>query len=296
MAQLCPCGLIGDNCTTLDPALSSFNDALSDFCDPEGFAECFVDSQYGSKCVCVCGYEGFLCETRKEPLLYIQILGFLVSILFIVGGIFAIVKMNTPFDSVFPKKASSASDGGILPSKIFLVYRLCIMLIGIIILISSLVRFGLDQLRFFTYWVWISFTIYFCLASYVSVKHNFPELFKQTEIKVDFGNTEKILFVLFEVVFVLALMITILTWLLILPEEESKGREEDLLTPRSYFFHGGNVALLLIDFIFTDVLFVHKHVLYGLVVMNTYFRLLISFLCTTWNNAAFFRIQETTMS
>eukprot|EP00924_Labyrinthula_sp_SR-Ha-C_P003045 maker-scaffold_50-snap-gene-0.1-mRNA-1 protein AED:0.17 eAED:0.17 QI:101/1/1/1/1/1/2/50/351 len=270
MSQLCPCGLSGENCSILDPALDSLDEALDELCSAEGFQECFTDSDLGANCVCECGFTGDLCETRQEPLLYIQILGILIPLLLIGICIYAIYAINTPMDTSFPRNPERLVDGGILPASVLLVYRFCVMLIGYIILGSTLSRFGLDELRFFTYWTWIGFTFYFTLATYLSYKYVFPGTLGGSSFKIDFSKWDRTLFVTFEVMFVITIIITILTWLILFPLEQENGTEGDLLALRSYFFHGGNAGFMLVDFFFTSVIFIHKHVFYSMLVVSTY--------------------------
>lgn len=63
----CPCGFSGDNCTEATSVLVLDANFVNETCSPDGFESCFIgEEEIG--CVCKCGWEGELCETRLVPL------------------------------------------------------------------------------------------------------------------------------------------------------------------------------------------------------------------------------------
>ena len=69
MQERCPCGLIGENCTGLDPRLKTYDEAMTELCLDEGFDSCLIGSG-SSRCFCRCGWSGTLCESQDVPLLF----------------------------------------------------------------------------------------------------------------------------------------------------------------------------------------------------------------------------------
>eukprot|EP00924_Labyrinthula_sp_SR-Ha-C_P012584 maker-scaffold_10-snap-gene-11.0-mRNA-1 protein AED:0.06 eAED:0.06 QI:104/0.5/0.33/1/1/1/3/0/347 len=268
--QSCPCGLIGDDCLDLDPRLNSPSDALDELCSEEGFSNCFVSGTYGAVCVCNCGFKGDLCEEKKEPLGYNQILSFVVPILIFLAIGFGFKRWDPWNHSVFEKKGKNLTEGrGFITPVFLLVYRVLLPLSGIIILALEVAEDGAGEFRTFTNITWMGLILTYFIGAYLSFQ-KVTNQEAQNEDPLEHSNVEKAFFILFSSVLVLEVFIFVVVWGYLYPTLLTTGQEDDVANVRSYFFHGIYILFMGLDFFTTSIKVVPSHFLFVLTALALY--------------------------
>lgn len=151
-------------------------------------------------------------------------------------------------------------------STYILLYRACACVLSVAVLVSLAQSDPELLVITFTRWNWLLLTSFFCVATFISVRHAChtqatPELgadeagSKQVtdEARNGLSFLERVYMVLLIVELPSTFFVALVTWTVLLPLALGTGREEEVLNVPSYFTHAGNIVLMLGEFLLTRV-------------------------------------------
>eukprot|EP00924_Labyrinthula_sp_SR-Ha-C_P004351 maker-scaffold_3-snap-gene-21.6-mRNA-1 protein AED:0.27 eAED:0.27 QI:126/0.33/0.25/1/1/1/4/0/332 len=273
----CPCGLTGENCTELVDGLKSLDQALQDFCSPDFSGGCIISDTQGASCDCDCGYEGDLCDEKIDPLSFNWVLCILIPLMVILLALNRIGNLSEYNKEIF----SSSPKGLVEPNytfvspKLLLIFRLLMLMLGLVVLGRSLDRAGILIFGAFTIWNWTFFTCIFLSGFALSMKHHGIkyEDASVTDSDLDdetFSSWEQLHYIAVEVEFPSTILIALVVWVVLLPVARETDDEGRLLHFNSYMFHAANVGFMYIEILCTNIKIHIRHFWYVLLWVGCY--------------------------
>lgn len=148
--------------------------------------------------------------------------------------------------------ASSMTESTIGSPHVLLVTRLVTFVASLAVLVRQYMQIGVISFKFYTVWSFCLLTIYFGWVSVLSLQHCRRNAKPQRRTV---NGWEYAAIALFHVVLTTTWIVDIITWLVLWPmtKQLAKGAELERLTAlmlcfTSYVQHGGNAAMLLVEF------------------------------------------------